>query len=251
MGNKYGKFLTIILIITILSIIGILGFFAFKIFNAEKTIKKGSETVTEFDKNTGNYQQDTITGNDGTSKTKNNIDSNVIDESQGSLDKLLTEISDDNTLKGDGNTTMYSKPNETYHDGFKVIGTISIPSIKVEYPILSENNSEAAKKAIVAVYPSKSENAVNKVGNLVLWGHNYKDGTFFSNIKKLNNGAKIYIKDTSGNQVTYKVYNSYETSDSDMTYATRDTNGGKEITLSTCSITSGRRDIVWAKEAVE
>ena len=83
---------------------------------------------------------------------------------------------------------------------------------------------------------------------IVLWGHNYKYGTFFSDIGKLTTGAKIYIKDTSGTKLEYQVYNSYETTDSDMTYATRETNGAREITLSTCSNESGKRIIVYAKQ---
>ena len=82
----------------------------------------------------------------------------------------------------------------------------------------------------------------------MLWGHNYKNGTFFSDIGKLTTGAKIYIKDTSGTKLEYQVYNSYETTDSDMTYATRETNGSREITLSTCSNEAGKRIIVYAKQ---
>ena len=104
------------------------------------------------------------------------------------------------------------------------------------------------KIAIVAVYPKDPASAINQPGNLVLWGHNYKDGTFFSNISQLSTGAKIYIKDTTGTKIEYQVYNVYETTDSDMTYATRDTDGAREVTLSTCADTSGKRTIVWARE---
>ena len=90
---------------------------------------------------------------------------------------------------------------------------------------------------------------MNSVGNVVLIGHNYRNGQFFSNNKKLVNGDKIYITDLKGNKVTYVVYNVYQTSVSDTESYNRDTNGKREITLSTCTDASNdQRIIVLAAE---
>ncbi len=62
-----------------------------------------------------------------------------------------------------------------------------------------------------------------KFGNTVLVAHNYRNGTFFSNNKKLAIGDKIYITDNTGRKIEYTIYNTYTTSDSDFSYATRDT----------------------------
>ena len=92
---------------------------------------------------------------------------------------------------------------------------------------------------------------VNEVGNTVLQGHNYRNGMFFSNLKKLSNGDKIYITDQSGRKVTYEVYNIFETGPSDTSFYNRDTAGLSEITLSTCTNDGNRRIIVLAKEIKE
>lgn len=236
MENKYGNLLSIMLIVAIVIVVVILGFFGYKVYNSNKTNKKAEDVVSQFDKNTDN------TNNEDKDSSNNN--SSEADGNNSSLQDILDNLGNDNS------NSIYQQPGnkDTYYEGYKVIGTISIPSIDVEYPILEENTSATLKIAIVAVYPQDPANAVNKPGNLVLWGHNYKNGTFFSDIGKLTTGAKIYIKDTSGTKLEYQVYNSYETTDSDMTYATRETNGAREITLSTCSNESGKRIIVYAKQ---
>lgn len=236
MENKYGNILSIMLIVAIVIVVAILGFFGYKVYTSEKANKKSENLVAEFDKNADNSSNNT---NNSNKEEQEGQDDN------SSLSDILNNFGNDNA-----NSIYQQQGNkDTTYKGYKVIGTISIPSINVEYPILEENTSETLKVAIVAVYPQDDRiNAVNKTGNLVLWGHNYKNGTFFSDIGKLTTGAKVYIKDISGNKLEYQVYNNYETTDSDMTYATRDTKGAKEITLSTCSNEAGKRIIVWARE---
>lgn len=233
MENRFGNVLSIMLIVAIVIVIGILSFFGYKVYTSNKTNKEAEDVVSQFDKNTEDNNTDS--SNNNSSETEGN---------NSSLQDILDNLGNDS-----GNSIYQQQGNkDTYYEGYKVIGTISIPSIDVEYPILEENTSATLKIAIVAVYPQDPANAVNKPGNLVLWGHNYKNGTFFSDIGKLTTGAKIYIKDTSGTKLEYQVYNSYETTDSDMTYATRETNGAREITLSTCSNEAGKRIIVYAKQ---
>lgn len=87
-----------------------------------------------------------------------------------------------------------------------------------------------------------------KCGNTVLVAHNYRNGTFFSNNKNLVNGDKIYITDSAGITIEYTIYNTYLTSDTDFSYATRDTKGKREISLSTCTTDSKKRLVIWAKE---
>lgn len=234
MGNKFGNLLTVFLVMAIVSVIGILTFFGYKVYVADKTNKNSIDKVTEFDKNTGN----------GNSGSENN--SSGSGDGSADLGNVLEGLGD-----GGNQSSIYQQQGnkDTLYQGYKVIGTISIPSIDIEYPILEENTSDTLKIAIVAVHPKDPANAVNKPGNLVLWGHNYKNGTFFSNIGKLTTGSKIYIKDTSGTKLEYKVYNVYETTDSDARYMVRDTGSAREISLSTCSNQTGKRTIVWARES--
>ena len=72
---------------------------------------------------------------------------------------------------------------------------------------------------------------------------------FFSNLKKITNGAKIYVTDYTGKSLTYEVYNKFEASSTDSSFYTRDTNGLAELTLSTCTDASNDiRTIVFAKQ---
>ena len=234
MRKEYGNLLSIMLIIAILCFLG------YKVYNSSKTNRKAKDIVAEFDKNSGNNNNNSNSENNSNSSEETNNDQN------SSLGEILNNLG--NNV---GNTSsIYQQPGnkDTYYEGYKVIGTISIPSINIEYPILEENTSATLKIAIVAVHPKDPANAVNKPGNLVLWGHNYKNGTFFSDIGKLTTGAKIYIKDSSGTKLEYQVYNVYTTTDSDLTYATRNTDGAREVSLSTCDNEAGKRTIVWARE---
>lgn len=91
---------------------------------------------------------------------------------------------------------------------------------------------------------------LNKVGNTVILGHNYRNGTFFSDNKKLENGDLIYITDSeTGTRLKYVIYNTYIAGSDEFDYATRDTAGKREISLSTCTDDVKNRLIIWAKEA--
>ena len=83
--------------------------------------------------------------------------------------------------------------------------------------------------------------------NCVIVGHNYRNGLFFSNNKKLQLGDKIYITDNSGTTLTYTIYDKFETSDSDTSFFQRDTEGKPEVTLSTCTDDSSARLIILAR----
>ena len=86
--------------------------------------------------------------------------------------------------------------------GYQVIGTIKIDELGIEYPILIESTEDSLEKSISRV----GNGRVNEVGNLVLAGHNYIDGTMFGNIDKLENNDTITILDLHGNEVTYSIF---------------------------------------------
>ena len=61
-------------------------------------------------------------------------------------------------------------------------------------------------------------------------------------------GDKVYITDTTGRRIKYNIYNIYETSPEDGDFIMRDTNGKREVSLSTCTDNSKARLIIWAVE---
>ncbi len=126
-----------------------------------------------------------------------------------------------------------------------MIGTIQIPKTKVKVPIVDKATPKAIKSAAGVLYGV----GLNEVGNTVIVAHNYRNGTFFSNNKKLVAGDKIYITDTSGRKVEYIIYKTYIADETDFSYATRDTKGRREISLSTCTTDETKRLVIWAKES--
>lgn len=133
----------------------------------------------------------------------------------------------------------------TKYKEFTVIGTIQIPDIELKYPILQENGTEALETSVVLMYTAQG---LNNEGNSVIMGHNYRNGTMFSNLNKLTNGDYIYITDNTGRNLKYKIYNIYEDTESENTYITRNTDGKKEITLSTYTDNNKAKIIIFARE---
>ncbi len=125
---------------------------------------------------------------------------------------------------------------------FFVIGNIEIPSIKINYPILSNISDELLKISLCRFYGPYP----NEVGNLCIAGHNYNDDRFFSNLDKLNIGEQINIYDSKNSMISYVIYDKYETNINDTLCTSQDTAGEKEITLVTCNNLNGNRLIIKA-----
>ena len=217
-NSKYSNVLTIILIIAIIGIIIIVGIIGYRIYKKHAIQKGAEEAVAQFEDLVGKNQ-------DNNNSTASNADINgIIDDNQ-----IITS----------------KKTGKTTYKGFNVVATIQIPKINVKYPILEKVTKRALETSVALLYGP----GLNKVGNNVIIGHNYRNGTMFSNVKKLTNGDDIYITDITGKKIKYTVYKIYRTSGDDATYMTRNTNGKREISLSTCTDDSKARTIVWAKES--
>ena len=222
--SKYSKVLTIILVIVIVAIVILLGFLAYDYINKFSSTKQASDFVEDYQGNITTSEEDNT----------NNSQENVALDSTNEV-----PITDSSTS---GSSTGKKK-----YKGYTVVGTMKIPAINLEYPIFEEITTKALETGLIALYPNGDN--INQVGNTVIIGHNYRNGMFFSNLKKLSNGAKIYIKDFRGTTLTYEVYNKFEAAATDTSFYTRDTNGLAEITLSTCTDASNdQRTILFAKQ---
>ena len=121
---------------------------------------------------------------------------------------------------------------------------MEIPKIDLDLPVLERATKNSLEQSIgVLMGPG-----LNQVGNTIIVGHNYRNGTFFSRNSELENGDEIYITDTAGTRIEYTIYNIYTTSSEDSDYITRDTAGKREISLSTCTEDSRYRLVIWARE---
>lgn len=219
--SKYSKVLTVVLVIVIIAIVALLGFLSYDFIKKYNTSKQASDFVEE-------YQGNITTSDQGDDTVQENV----------TLDDANETPITSSTTSGSG---------KKKYEGFTVVGTMKIPAINLEYPIVQEVSTKALEKALIALYPSGDN--LNLPGNTVIIGHNYRNGMFFSNLKKLTNGAKIYVTDFRGKSLTYEVYNKFEASSTDTSFYTRDTNGLAELTLSTCTDASNdQRTIIFAKQ---
>lgn len=219
--NKYGKILTVLLIVVIVAIIGLLGYLGYDYYQKYFITKDTAEFVDSFGAENSNTTNET---NTNTANSNTNLDENALDGIQSS----------------DNSGT--SSKRKTYK-GFNVVGTIEIPKTNLKYPILEKVTKSSIETAVAVMYGP----GPNQVGNTTIMGHNYRNGLFFSNNKKLEVGDKIYITDLDGKKLTYTIYNKYETTPEDAEYMTRNTNGAIEVSLSTCTDDSKARLIIWAK----
>lgn len=217
-GKKYSKVLTVVLILIIIAIIVLLSFLGYNFYKNNKINGDATDYADQFG-NTIAIETPKVEGNNN---NENNIDENIV-------------IGD--TTNNQGISTKYK--------GFNVIGIIEIPKTNLKYPILSDYSAKSLNTSVVAIYPKNP--TVNVAGNVVIAGHNYKNGTFFSNNKKLSKGDKIYITDLNNNRLTYTIYNMFETSPNDTESYNKDTDGKIEITLSTCTDDSSARLIIEAR----
>lgn len=101
----------------------------------------------------------------------------------------------------------------------KIIGTIKIPKINISYPIFSEYSDDLLKISVCKLYGPN----INSIGNFCIIGHNYNNGTFFSDLYLLNKDDVIDIYDAESNIISYYIYDIYEINADDLNYLTQET----------------------------
>lgn len=220
--NKGKRAFSIIIGILIVIILGIVGFLAYYFITNYLVLKEAEDAVDSFEEIVEELP-------------KENVIENTVVEPQNNQTVATTQ---------NKTTTSGTRRTTSSYRGYNMIGTIQIPKTKVKAPVVDKVTVKSISAAVGILYGP----GLNEVGNTVLVAHNYRNGTFFSNNKKLVIGDKIYITDATGRKIEYNVYNTYTTSDMDFSYATRDTNGKREISLSTCTTDASKRLVIWARE---
>ena len=216
--SKYSKVLTVILVIVIVAILALLGFLGYDIYQKYFIESEAAAFVENFENEKDTEEE----------------------ENQVANENVTNPLDQVGETPGSGGNSGNSQP--TYK-GFNVVGTMVIPATNFQYPILEKVTRKSIETSVAVLYGA----GVNQVGNTVIIGHNYRNGLFFSNNKKLNINDNIFITDNSGNKLTYTIYNKFETTDTDTSFYQRDTGGKPEITLSTCTDDSKNRLIILAR----
>ena len=235
--KKFGDILTFALIILIVIILGILGYFGYATISKNKTKANSEDALKDFQQAVNN-----------TTKNENKVDDttneeNIGDTTSSNASDILNQLNNPNT-DSSNNSSSTGEEKKTYMENYEVVGTIKIPKTKLEIPIL-EKVTKRSLELSVALFDGPG---LNEIGNTTIMGHNYRNGLFFSDNEKLTNGDKVYITDKSGTKIEYEIYNIYETDPSEAEYMRRDTNGKREISLSTCNDDSSKRLVIWAVE---
>ena len=226
--SKYNKLLTGILIFVIVAIIGLLAFLGFQYWQSSNNTKEAEVFV------------DSYTGDEPSNNTEETSSINENEETSNE-DTTIGNLEVE-SVSSTGTTAAKTKK-KTYN-GFIVNGTMEIPKINFKYPVLEKVSKSSIENSVAILYGA----GLNQVGNTVIVGHNYRNGQFFSNNKRLDNGDKIYITDYEGKKKTYTIYHHFVTTPDDTSFYQRDTNGKAEVTLSTCTDDSSGRIIILAKE---
>ena len=219
MSKKYSNFLTILLIVIVVAIVAIIGVLGYKYYE------------TYINKNSAEDFVDTFG------------DSNV--EGDSKEDNSTNDIEFDGVNDAEASEGTSTSGKKKQYNGFDVAGTIEIPATGLKCPILEqyEYSPKALETSVVVLYGV----GLNQPGNTTIAGHNYRNGLFFSNNKKLNVGDKIYITDSTGKRLAYTIYNKFEAAENESDYITRDTQGAIEISLTTCTDDSKARTIILAR----
>lgn len=232
-NSKYSNVLTVLLVIVIVAIIGLIAFLGYDMYRKYYIDKEAEDFMSKYEEQLGN-----VTPED--EKNENELQENTVDNEN-------TTIIDpgNQTITNTTNNSSTGSNSSTTYKGFNVLGTIEIPKTGIKYPILDKVTIKSLEVSVAYYYGP----GLNEVGNTVIVGHNYRNGAFFGKNKNLKAGDIIYITDNSGKKVKYTIYNVYTTTETDSAYITRETNGAREISLSTCTDDSKGRVIVCAKES--
>ena len=184
-------------------------------------------------------EEEQIAENEIMEKVINDSEQNII---QNKTTEEIPQIVEETTLEIA--QTQNIVPAE--YNGYSTIGKIQIPATGVDIPILSNVTVKGMENAPCLLYQTGE---LNKNGNSLIVGHNYRNGTIFSNNQYLDIGDKMYVTTLDGNMLEYTIYNKFVTTAEDTTYIKRDTNNKPEITLSSCTDDDELRIIILAKIA--
>lgn len=155
------------------------------------------------------------------SDIENNIENNIEEE----IDELIVK--------------QYEIDGKVY----EVIAVIYIPTLDIEYPVLSSTSKELLKVSVNKYWGPNP----NRPGNFCIVGHNYNDEKFFGKLKDIRIGDYIQLTDMSGKGMQYCVYDTYIVNPDDTSCTSQLTNGQTEITLITCTKDFKQRFIVKAR----
>lgn len=138
---------------------------------------------------------------------------------------------------------LEGKGNSTSSEQKKVIGKIRIPSLEISYIILNKTTDKNLDISISKVVGP----AIHAKGNLVLAGHNMRNGSFFGHLKGIKESDPIILEDKAGKKKEYRMVDKYSVDKSDISPLSQSNQTEAMLTLITCTKDPDKRLIVVAK----
>ena len=206
----------------------------------------------EYDRNkTADISQEILLGTSEADNTTMKNDSDVwivaLDGNDDTVEENPQEEIESTSIPSTPKNTTFSSTKSTYTASngktYEIVGKVKIPSINVDYSILSETSDALLKVSVCKFWGSNP----NEIGNLCIAGHNYRNKRFFSKVPTLKVGDIIEITDLNNNTLKYSVYDKYTVDPTDTSCTSQITNGKKIVTLITCTDDSKQRVIVQAE----
>ncbi len=205
MKNKILKY--IIIPIIVLSIITVITFIYAIISNINNAPNIGNNTEPEV-----------VTATTNNTDTKNSI-----------VVPLEHEPEEEHIYGYDENAMQVA----SVYNGFPACGFLEIPKTGLAMPVLSNQSVSGMEYSCCFLY---STGEINLSGNTYIVGHNYDNGTLFSNNKNLAVGDKIILTGLYKNRIVYTIYNMFNTTPEDVSYLTKNVDKNHiELTLQTCN----------------
>jgi len=199
-----------------------------KTFLATNTIKIEDDILKVFLEGTSETAEEVKLGNI-LKDVKNTVEEQQnITEEQVQEDYNIDDTTSEEYTTVDGNITYSAE------------AIVKIPSLGIEYPVLSETNDELLKISVNKLWGP----GPNEIGNYVIVGHNYKSGKMFGKLKRINMGDIIELTDLNGKTVKYVVSEKYVIDPTNTQCTSQRTNGQRKITLITCANSGTKRLVV-------
>lgn len=183
---------------------------------------------------------------------RENIDDIIVDFNKQVAQNVEIENSDSNNsnnseigsyIEENGETDSEDSNLSNNLQNYNIIANLKIPSLGIEYPVLSETTDELLKVSITKYWGPEP----NEVGNLVILGHNYQTNKFFSKLNQIQMGEMIELTDLSNRTLRYTVYQTQIIDPNDNSCTSQLTDGRTELTLITCYNNDANRFVVKAR----
>lgn len=236
------KIYKIRIIISLILILGLITYYIYAEVERNKEVAVASEIMNQISSQVQVASVQKVKDDTTTKKIVNDV--LIVELDREASDAASSEIAEpvrveETTVPADdsaASVTTVSNSGVSY----TTEAVLDIPSLGINYPVLSETSEELLKISLNKFWGGKP----NAVGNYVIVGHNYANGNLFGKLSQISVGDTLSLTDMMGRKVNYEVYDRYIVDPEDVSCTSQLTNGRVEMTLITCKEYGTKRLVV-------